>query len=62
MPRMPRRKFVKKKLPESMGGMTALGIRDRKTGRTKLMKYIGPDRETTVSSFLETLFIYRPRK
>lgn len=64
MPRRPQTEIVKSKLPDYMGGMTAVGIRSRKTGRTTLMAYISPDgkRRTVVSSFFEGLKIRRPRK
>lgn len=44
MPRLPPTEMVTKKLPDYLGGMTAVGVRNRKTGRTSLLAYTSPDK------------------
>jgi len=62
MPQFPPTRMVTSKLPDYLGGMTAVGVRNRKTGKTSLLAYTSPDgkRSTLVTTNLYR--IRRPRK
>ena len=62
MPRLPPTRMVTSKLPDYLGGMTALGVRNRKTGKTSLLAYTSPDRKHSTVVTTSLLSIRRVRK
>jgi len=61
MVRLPPTEMVKSKLPDYLGGMTAVGVRNRKTGRTSLLAYTSPDGKRSTLVRRDILSISRPR-